>query len=62
MSQHAHGMGAIHTAIQEMWAEFAIGMAVLLLRIFTRCTIVVGWRWQPDDYLAIAAIVLFTVL
>ncbi|OLN90184.1 hypothetical protein CCHL11_09817 [Colletotrichum chlorophyti] len=43
----------------EMWVEYAIGILVLFLRVFSRCKMV-GWRWQGDDYLAIAAILLFT--
>ena len=62
MSQYAGAMSVIQTSTQEIWAEFAIGIAVLLLRVFTRCKFVVGWGWQADDYLAIAAIILFTVI
>lgn len=47
--------------IIEMWTEYAIGILVLSLRVFTRCKVIVGLNWQYDDFLAIAAIILFTV-
>ncbi|KXH69038.1 hypothetical protein CSAL01_07480 [Colletotrichum salicis] len=45
----------------EMWVEYAIGILVLFLRIFTRCKKVVGLKWQGDDYLAVAAIIFFSL-
>ncbi|KDN71793.1 hypothetical protein CSUB01_12062 [Colletotrichum sublineola] len=44
----------------EMWVEYVIGITVLFLRVFTRCKMV-GWKWQGDDYLAISAILFFTM-
>lgn len=52
---------ALMPAVIEMWVEYAIGILVLFLRIFTRCKKVVGFKWQGDDYLAVAAIIFFTV-
>lgn len=47
--------------IIEMWTEYAIGVIILFTRIWTRCVKVVGWHWQGDDYLAVAAVFFFTV-
>lgn len=45
----------------EEWVEMAIGMFVILLRLYAR-TRAVGFRkWQGDDYLSIVALVLWTV-
>lgn len=54
-------MSSPSDVIVEMWSEYAVGILFLLVRIFTRCRVVVGWRWQGDDFLALAAVVLFTV-
>ncbi|TQN70345.1 hypothetical protein CSHISOI_03849, partial [Colletotrichum shisoi] len=51
---------ALKAAVIEMWVEYAVGVLVLFLRIFTRFSRVVGWKWQGDDYLAIAAVIFFT--
>lgn len=52
---------SLEPVIIEMWTEYAVGILVLTLRVFARCKVVVGWKWQLDDYLAVAAIILFTV-
>ncbi|GJC94554.1 hypothetical protein ColKHC_03380 [Colletotrichum higginsianum] len=51
---------ALMPAVIEMWVEYAVGILVLFLRIFTRYSRVVGLKWQGDDYLAVAAVILFT--
>ncbi|KAF4444730.1 Kinesin-like protein [Fusarium austroafricanum] len=54
-------MGGINLqpVIIEMWTEYAIGILTLCLRIFGRVKIV-RWKWDGDDYLAVAALILFT--
>ncbi|GAT31225.1 hypothetical protein RIB2604_04100360 [Aspergillus luchuensis] len=43
----------------EEWVEMAIGMFVILLRLYAR-TRAVGFRkWQGDDYLSVVALVLW---
>lgn len=45
----------------EEWVEMAIGMFVILLRLYAR-TRAVGFRkWQGDDYLSVVALVLWAV-
>jgi len=44
----------------EAWAEFAIGLLILLGRIAYRSSLV-GWNWQGDDYFAVAAFLFLTV-
>lgn len=40
--------------MKEGWAEWAVGMAYIALRIFARYS-AVGWKWAGDDYLVILA-------
>ncbi|PNP52504.1 hypothetical protein FNYG_15838 [Fusarium nygamai] len=49
----------LQPVIIEMWTEYAIGILTLCLRIFGRVKIV-RWKWDGDDYLAVAALILFT--
>lgn len=51
----------LQPVIIEMWTEYAIGIIILFTRIYARCVKVIGWRWQGDDYLAVAAVFFFTV-
>ncbi|KAK1998484.1 hypothetical protein LX36DRAFT_576212 [Colletotrichum falcatum] len=44
----------------EMWVEYAISIIVLFLRVFSRCKMV-SWKWKGDNYLAISAILFFTI-
>lgn len=57
----ANKISATQTSMTEAWVEYVIGIPALVLRVFSRCKIVVGWKWQADDYLAVLAIALFTV-
>ncbi|KAF6801017.1 hypothetical protein CSOJ01_12066 [Colletotrichum sojae] len=50
---------ALWPTVIEMWVEYAIGIVLLFLRVFSRFKMV-GRKWQGDDYLAIAAIIFFT--
>ncbi|KAK8131392.1 glycosyl hydrolase 3 N terminal domain family protein [Apiospora sp. TS-2023a] len=56
----ANKTSATQTSMEEVWVEYAIGISALVIRVFSRCKILVGWQWQVDDYLAVLAIALFT--
>ncbi|KAK7992954.1 hypothetical protein PG988_001748 [Apiospora saccharicola] len=56
----ANRTSATQTSMEEVWVEYAIGISALVIRVFSRCKILVGWQWQVDDYLAVLAIALFT--
>lgn len=43
----------------EAWTEYAVGMAILLMRIIARSS-QIGFNWDGDDYFAVLAIVFFT--
>jgi hypothetical protein len=43
----------------EAWAEYAVGMIVILLRTTARCW-QVGLRWDGDDYFAVLCTFFFT--
>ncbi|KAK2053398.1 hypothetical protein LY76DRAFT_581822 [Colletotrichum caudatum] len=44
----------------EAWAEYGLGVSVILLRIFSRWKIV-GFHWQGDDYFAVLCLVFWTL-
>ncbi|RLL96873.1 hypothetical protein CFD26_105499 [Aspergillus turcosus] len=44
----------------EAWAEYGIGIVILLGRIFARWKVVGVKNWQGDDYFAIVSIFFFT--
>lgn len=44
----------------EAWVEYAIGLVILLSRIACR-TSAIGWKWDGDDYFAVACIFFLTV-
>lgn len=45
----------------EAWAEYALGVVVLLLRYFARWKVVGFKGWDGDDYFAVATLVFWTV-
>lgn len=45
---------------KEAWSKYSIGMVVLLLRIFARCS-AVGLKWEGDDYFAAISVLFWTV-
>ncbi|KAI9927001.1 hypothetical protein ASPWEDRAFT_46459 [Aspergillus wentii DTO 134E9] len=45
---------------KEAWTEYAIGVIILLLRIFARVKVVGFRNWQGDDYFAIIALLFWT--
>ncbi|PVH98901.1 hypothetical protein DM02DRAFT_565534 [Periconia macrospinosa] len=49
----------VNTAQVETWTEYAIGVIVILIRIFSRCR-VIGRKWDGDDYIIIIALLAFT--
>lgn len=46
---------------KEAWSEYALGVCILLLRIFARIKVVGFKNWQGDDYFAILALIFWTV-
>ncbi|KAK7932289.1 hypothetical protein PG985_003001 [Apiospora marii] len=57
----ANKISATQTSMTEAWVEYVIGISALIIRVFSRCKIIVGWKWHVDDYLAVLAIALFTM-
>ena len=45
----------------EAWAEYGLGVFVLLLRFFSRWKTVGFKNWEGDDYFAILVLVFWTV-
>ncbi|KAL6229649.1 hypothetical protein BDW75DRAFT_235036 [Aspergillus navahoensis] len=45
---------------KEAWTEYAIGVIVLLLRLFARLKVVGIRNWQGDDYFSIVALLFWT--
>lgn len=46
---------------KEAWSEYALGVCIILVRIFARIKVVGFKNWQGDDYFAILALVFWTV-
>ena len=46
---------------KEAWSEYALGVCVIMLRIFSRIKVVGFKNWQGDDYFAILALIFWTV-
>lgn len=44
----------------EAWSEYAVGLVILFIRIFYRCSII-GRNWDGDDWFAAVAVFFWTV-
>lgn len=44
----------------EAWSEYAVGLVVLFIRIFYRCSLI-GRNWDGDDWFAAVSVLFWTV-